>query len=630
MVCPTPGAKVRLRPLAAGATRLDDDSFWERWQRRNRMVTIPLGARRLEEAGNLDNLRLAAGHAEGSYRGPQYLDSDVYKWLEAAAWEQGREPSDELAQRQQQLNDLVASAQRTDGYLNSYYQTHPEVARFSDLAMGHELFCAGHLMQAAIAQQRITGVGSLLAVATKFADYLVSVFGPGKREGVPGHPEVEMALVELYRTTGTEAYLDLARYFIEARGHRLLEITRYDHTYYQDRVPVRQARTLEGHAVRALYLAAGVADLATETGDRQLLDALVAQWNHVVSTKLYLTGGMGSRWEGEALGDPYELPPDRGYCETCAAVASVQWSWRMLLATGQARYADLIERTIYNAILPGLSLDGDRFFYVNPLQLRSTDDGIDARDPARGRAKWYTTACCPPNVMRFLSSVHQHFATVSTDGLQLHQYASGSIRSPWADTEIDLVVRTAYPWDEDVEIEVRRGPVRPWQLSLRLPAWCEGATVTQEGVTQPAQGVDGWVRLERRWSPGDTVSLHLPMPARHTRASGRVDALRGCAAIERGPLVYCTEQVDLDEVAVDDLRLDGASAVAAYDESLLGGVRPVHSEGSFGHDDGDLYGVNPASTDRTTVSFSSVPYYAWANRALGPMRVWIPLADGHA
>jgi len=625
-----PAAPTALRPLGLGEARIDD-GFWHTRQQTNRDVTIPAAAAQLRKAGNLDNLRLAAGTAEGSFSGKLFADSDVYKWLEALAWEQGREPSAELAGWQRETTALVAAAQAADGYLNSYVQvTRGGADRYIDMEGGHELYCAGHLFQAAVAQHRATNDDGLLAVATAFADHLVSEFGPGSRQTVDGHPEVEMALVELFRETGRREYADLGRWFVEARGRgTLVPAGHRGPAYFQDRVPVRQASSVEGHAVRAMYLAAGATDVAVETGDTELLAALQRSWQSMVSSKMYLTGGVGSRWYGEAFGDPYELPPDAAYCETCAAIGSVQWSWRMLLATGESRYADLVERTLYNAVLPGVSLDGQDFFYVNTLRVRSGANADDQRSALAGRQPWYGTACCPPNVMRTFASLDHYLATSDTDGIQLHQYTSASIQAgPMA-----LRVATRYPWEGRVEVEVSRSVERPWTLSLRVPGWASGAraTVNDEEV---AVTPGGYLRLPRAWSEGDRVLLDLPVDPRLTVPDARVESVRGCVAIERGPLVYCFEQLDQpDGVVLDDTVLDTADLVDVP-RDLLGGVVTVEARGRVVRSpepDGPPYHDSRAVPQRTVgdpVTLTAVPYYTWANRELGPMTVWIDTTEG--
>jgi DUF1680 family protein len=582
---PTSKARVALRPLGIDDVRIG--GFWADRQQAN-IEAIRIGRQRLEEAGNLQNLRIAAGHAEGEAIGPVFADSDVYKWLEAVAWEYARRPSDELLEMQREVTAIVAAAQADDGYLNSVVQVRHLNARYADLPWSHEHYCAGHLIQAAVAQVRCTGDTALLDVAVKLADHLADTFGEDRRHDVDGHPVIEMALVELYRETGDPRHLELARYFVDARGHGLMAGYGKEPTYFSDRVPVREATTVEGHAVRAVYLAAGAADVAVELGDDGLLEALRRQFDHMTATKMYVTGGLGARWEGEAFGDPYELPTDRAYAETCAAIGGVQWAWRMLLATGDARYADAIERMLFNGFLAGVSLSGTEYFYVNPLQHRSEAHADGNRSPAHGRRGWFDCACCPPNVMRTLSGLAGYLATQDGDGIQLHQYAAGTITV--GDTA--LTVETDYPWDGLVRVRVDAAP-GPVRLSLRVPAWADGATI--DG--RPA--APGYVRVDA--AAGEVVELRLPMEVRTTTAHPRVDAVRGCIALERGPLVYAVEQADHD-IPVDDLGIDPDAARAAeHRADLLGGVTVVTA--------GDL---------------TLVPYYAWANRGPAPMRVWIP------
>ena len=649
LVAPTPGSLAKLAPLPLGQVRLSD-GHWGQWCEVNRSTTIPLGAPRLEEAGNLYDLRLAAGRESGSYQGPQYQDSDVYKWLEAVAWERGRGDDPELARQHREVTELIAAAQAPDGYLNSYYQVHPELGRFSDLAHGHELYCAGHLFQAAVAQHRATGEDGLLTVAVRYADYLAGVFGPGRLEGVCGHPEIEMALAELYRETGNRRYLELARYFVDARGHGLIVEDRFGPAYFQDRVPLRQAASVEGHAVRALYLAAGATDVAVETGDAGLLAALERQWADMVATRTYLTGGLGARWEGESFGESYELPGDGAYCETCAAIASVMWSWRLLLATGDARYADLIERTLFNATVCGLSLDGDRFFYVNPLRLRGGDDGMSSRSPGRGRQAWYGTACCPTSLMRFLASVEQYFWTQTADGVQLHQFALGEVSADHEAGPIGLSVDTRYPWDGRVEIEVSSSPSSPWTLSVRIPGWCGAASVSVNGTGISGTGISGtspsgtaqepprsplgYLELRRTWAKGDRVVVDLPMPVRRTQAVRGIDSAYGCTALERGPLVYCVEERDCpDGSPLERLRIIDGEVLPGAPVDALGGAIPLQVPVVFAERDEQDRPAFPYQEQIAPERYGAparvkaVPYYAWANRGVGPMRVWLPRVE---
>ncbi len=488
-----------LRPLPMGAFELGE-GFWSQRQRLNSEESLPHGLRMLETAGNLDNLRNAA-HRDGPFRGPVFMDSDVYKWLEAAAWELGRVPDAGLRQRVDEVIALVAAAQSPDGYINSHIQLTNPAARWADLAHGHELYCTGHLVQAGIAMSRATGDDALLLIAERAVACAKAVFGENGRVGVPGHPEIEGALVELYRHTRDETYLELASFFLDQRGHGLIRTGRfYEPAYYQDRVPIRESSTIEGHAVRAVYLLSGVVDVYLETGETALLEAAQRQWDDMVRHKQYVTGALGSRAFSESFGEPYDLPAATAYAETCAAIGNIFWNWRMLLATGESRYADQIEWTLFNAVLPGIGMDGTSFLYENPLSSRGD----------RARESWFACACCPPNLMRLIASLPHYFATSDEDGVQVHQFASGALTHG----DVVLDVRTGYPWSETVTLQVRDAPARDWELSLRLPSWCRQPTVSLNGVVTEANSRCGYATISRRWNAGDVVVLRLPMPAR--------------------------------------------------------------------------------------------------------------------
>jgi hypothetical protein len=596
------------QPLGLGQAKITG-GFWALRQVRNCEGAIPSGQEQLETAGNLQNLRLAAGVGEGEAIGPVFADSDVYKWLEAAAWEYGRNPSEELLKRQREITAIVAAAQREDGYLDSVVQLrNGDEGRYQHLVWSHEHYCAGHLIQAAVAQVRCTGDRELLDVAIKLADHLVATFGDGKTVDVDGHPVIEMALVELYRETGTAAYLDLAKWFVDARGHGIIKEHGHEPTYFSDRVPVREATTVEGHAVRAVYLAAGATDVELETGDPALLDALKTQFAHMWSTKTYITGGLGARWEGEAFGDEYELPTDRAYAETCAAIGGIQWAWRMLLATGDAFYGDAIERMLYNGFLAGVSLKGTEYFYVNPLQLRGAAHADNGRSPAHGRRGWFDCACCPPNIMRTLASLDGYLATTSDGVVQIHQYADATLTVG----DATLTVETAYPWDGAVRITVD-GSVA---VQLRIPAWADGATVNGRPVE-----AGSYARVE-----AEVIELQLPMATRVVAADPRIDAVRGCVALERGPLVYAVEQAD-QQADVDDLHLlPEAPVSASHDDELLDGVTVLRTRGraGTGHQAGWPFTADATDSVGDEVDVVAIPYYAWANREISAMRVWLP------
>src|SRR5438094_3280555 len=605
-----------------------DGGFWAARQAVNRDAALPHGIRMLEAAGNLDNLKLAAGKMTGRYRGPVFMDSDVYKWLDAAACEMARVPSAALASASAEMIDLVAAAQGADGYVNSYYQVAEPGKRWTDFAHGHDLYCAGHLFQAAVAHHRATGEDRLLTIARRFGDYLVSVFGPGRRTATPGHPEIEMALIELSRETGERRYLELATFFIDQRGRGWLGGGRFNSSaYFQDRVPVRDASVVEGHAVRALYLTTGLTDLYLETGDAALLAALNRQWHDLVAGKLYVTGGVGARHNAESFGQPFVLPNDLAYCETCGAIASVMWSWRMLLATGESRFADLIERTLYNAVRAGVSLTGDRYFYVNPLASNG-DLELLSRGGNR-RKEWHLVACCPPNVMRLFAALGHYVATRDGAGLQIHQYGSARVTADLAAGSVALRMESAYPWEGRVRLTIEDAGAKPWTLDLRVPAWCAGASARLDGRGVGVLGAAGYLQIERAWKRGDVVELDLPMPPRLTEAHPRIESTRGCVAIERGPLVYCLESADNPHGHVADLEIDATAPLeSVWTPDRLEGVALVRGAGwvvdtrSWANRLYRPVGAPPAA--RGCVMLTAVPYYAWANREPGAMRVWIP------
>ena len=632
-VRPGPQARAVLRPTVAPAVTA---GFWHGRRQVNARVGIPQGPQLLESAGNLHNLRLVAGKAEGSFQGAYpFQDTDVYKWLEAASWQlaqdtaAGRDCAD-LAGAVESIVALVAAAQEDDGYLGTWVQSGKGAGRYSDLRWGHELYNAGHLIQAGIAHHRATGRTGLLEVARKFADHIDTVFGPadsGKPiDSFDAHPEVETALVELYRETGERRYLDLAGYFVDRHGHGA-----HGHeSYCQDRVPLREAETVEGHAVRQLYLLAAAADLATETGDVELARASSRLWHAMAATKTHLTGGVGAHHDKEDFGDPYELPNERAYCETCAAIASIQFSWRMALLTGQARYSDLIERTLFNGFLAGMSLDGESWLYVNPLGVR--DGYVDAGgDQSSRRTRWFRCACCPPNVMRLLAGLEHYLTSTDGSGLQIHQYASGRFQGEVSGAPLIVSVNTEYPWRGRIAVRVEHTPATAWTMSLRLPQWAGDHTLTLRGEPVEAGTDDGWLRVTRTWDAGDELVLDLDLAPRLVAADPRVDAVRGCVAIERGPLVYCLEQADHPGGGLDDLVLDTGGPLTAKERpDLLGGIvtvcatghrRTIPETGWWPYAAAD---PTDSQAPGAPLELTAVPYYAWANRTTGGMRVWLP------
>jgi uncharacterized protein len=643
-VAPAARERLTLRPIGQGGVRIDD-GFWGRYQALNRHTTIPHGMRMLEESGGLENLRIAAGISGGEYSMPLFRDSDVYKVLEAIAWERSHGADDAQERFFTDVVWLLRQAQQPDGYLNSYVTVVESGKRWTNPAMGHELYCAGHLLQAAVADIRTGGdADGLAAIAGRYASLLAGQL-PGPLAGyVPGHPEIEMALVEFSRATGKHELVDLAADLVARRGHATLRWHSFGPPYFQDDMPFEQADTIRGHAVRALYLLSGATDVYTETGRPGLLRAALAQWDDMVSGKTYLTGGVGSRHEDEAFGEPFELPPDHAYCETCAAIASIMWNWRLLLATGEARFADLIERTLYNGFLAALGFDGASFYYVNALQSRA---------PA-GRRPWYQCACCPPNIMRLLASLGHYIATSTEAGLQIHQFVTGRVSAETAPgSKIELQMTTGYPHDGALRLRVLAARGGVTELAVRVPAWA--ATVSATLNRRPAgsePGSDHYLRIRRLWVPGDELTVELPLRVRTVRPDPGIDAVRSCVAFERGPLVYCFEGADVpgaNSVAGISLPagakpaerpgfdVAGKSVIAL---SVPGQADPAHRHGWPYHPApptaGSPTGAGPgqagpaphgpghADGPLAPLDLTAIPYYARANRGDTDMRVWTP------
>jgi DUF1680 family protein len=620
----------RLRPAPLGGVQIED-AFWAPRMRVNAAVTIPSQFRLLVETGRIDNLLRVAGVKDVPFRGRVFNDSDVYKWLEAASWALVTSPESApaLLEMIDEAIDAIEGAQHPDGYLNTYFSLEHADERWTDFDQ-HEMYCAGHLLQAAVAHHRATGSRRLLEVAIRLADHIDATFGPestGKRMGTDGHPEVEMALVELARATGERRYIDLAQFLVDVRGHGMLgsAFDRFGSAYHQDHRPFRELNEIVGHAVRAVYLNAGATDLYLETGEPALRDALDRLWQSMTMRKMYVSGGVGSRYEGESFGEDYELPNALAYTETCAAIGSAMWNWRMLQSAGDARYADLLERTFYNAMLPGISLDGQTYFYQNPL----ADEG------AHRRQAWFGTACCPPNVARTLATLPGYVYGVSDEGVWVHLYAAGEAVIPLGDgRSVVLKQRTRYPWDGEVVIEVDgEGEI---SLFLRIPGWCEESAALEvngeavSGMLKPGS----YVEVRRGWQRGDVVRLNLPMTVRRIESHPFVEENRGRVALMRGPLLYCVEQADNPEVAIRAIALDEEALFeATYCPETLGGVvalrttarhelpAPAWSEALYR----TASDMSPSAAS-DSVAITAIPYFAWANREAGPMRVWLRLA----
>ncbi len=602
--------------------------FWAERQQVNSRATLAHSHEWMERLSWVGNFSAAVeGRLPGDRRGMQFSDSDVYKLMEAMTWEVGRSGSTDAEERFASLVEVIAPAQEDDGYLNTCFGRPGQQPRYSDLEWGHELYCYGHLLQAAVARARTRGDDQFVEIARRAADHVCAAFGPNGIERVGGHPEIELGLVEFARLTGEERYLDQATLFVDRRGHHTLRDIELGRPYFQDDVPIREATVFRGHAVRALYLAAGAVDVAVETGDEELLEALVRQWENTVARRTYITGGMGSQHTGEAFGDDFVLPPDRAYSETCAGVASVMLAWRLLLATGETRFADLIERTLYNVVATSPSPDGRAFFYANPLHQRVPGaippPDVESRRAAMSlRAPWFHVSCCPTNVARTFASLAAYVATSDGAGVQIHQFADSRIRTTLdGQRSVGIDMTTGYPHDGAVTVEIAETDDAPWTLSLRVPTWAEGAVVADpDGRRRVGPGV---VTIERSFSIGDQIRLELPMAARWTRPDPRIDAVRGCVAVEQGPLVLCVESVDLsDENDVNALQVDPSKPPDNREGATVVTGRMVEpAERDW------PYVGGPFQSDTTGIDVPLIPYHAWANRGPSTMRVWMPAID---
>jgi DUF1680 family protein len=618
-----------LRPIGMRGSRIED-GYWAHRQQLNAEVMLRHCRSWMERSGWIGNFaRAAEGTVVGNRQGREFSDSEVYKLIEAMSWEVGRTGEADLENDLVGLIALVGSAQEADGYLNTNFGRQGQRERYADLQWGHELYNFGHLLQAAVARGRTAGLDDpLVEIARRVADHVVREFGPDGRDGICGHPCIEAGLAEFSRLTGEQRYLDQARLFLERRGHGSLGDVEFGREYYQDDVPVRDATVLRGHAVRALYLSAAAVDVAVETGDADLLAALQAQWAATVARRTYLTGGMGSRHEGEAFGEDWELPPDRAYCETCAGVAAIMFSWRLLLATGESRYADLIERILYNVISTSPAADGGAFFYSNTLHRRvpgePTEPGrLEARAASALRAPWFEVSCCPPNVGRTLASLSSYVATASADGVQVHQYASGTFEATTDRGRLELRVTTRYPADGRIELEVLAAPAEPVVIGFRVPDWAAGAELV-DGDDRRSGLEPGYVETMRDFAAGDRLVLILPVVPAFVYPDERIDDVRGAVAVQRGPEVFCLESVDLpSDVALDDIRVH---AETAPEDDGTGGVTLVASAVQASGGAWPYSRARPPVREPRPVEIRLHPYHDWANRGPSTMRIWIPAA----
>lgn len=607
--------------------RLTDD-FWLPRIRTIQERTIAYALEKCREEGRFDNFLIAGGQMEGSVRGYMpFDDTDVYKIIEGASNSLISAPNPELDALLDSLIAIIAVGQEEDGYLTTWRTINPaqppatwvavqDGTRWESLAASHELYNSGHLFEAAAVHYAATGKRNFLDIALKNADLLVKTFGPGKLTAPPGHQIVETGLIKLYRITGNEDYLTLAKYFLDIRGdsttHKLYG------PYSQDHLPVTQQREVVGHAVRAVYMYAGMTDIAAIYGDTSYLNALHTLWNNTVSKKMYITGGIGASHDGEAFGNDYQLPNLTAYNETCAAIGNVWWNHRLFLLEGDVKYFDVIERTLFNGLISGLSLSGTEFFYPNALE---SDGQYKFNQGSCTRKSWFDCSCCPTNLIRFLPSLPGLIYATRMDTLYVNLYSASEADIEMPDGKVSVTQTTEYPWDGRINIAIDPEKEGEFTVRLRIPGWARNEvlpgnlyqyddnltpqwSVAVNGESVPASAPDGYVTLRRAWRAGDNITLNFDMRVRRVIADDRVEEDRGKVALEYGPLVYAVEEADNPDIDKLVAAPDASYTVDTRD-NLLGGIKVITAEGD----------------NRRLVA---IPYYAWSNRGIGKMKVWLP------
>lgn len=576
-----------------------DDAFWTPRLQKHKNVTMGVCMDQIEnQTGRISNFENAAT-GEGYHSGIFFDDSDVYKALEGFAYSLQNNPDPKLEAKCDEWIDKFAAAQQPDGYINTFYTLTGLENRWQDMNM-HEMYCAGHMIEAAVAYYNVTGKDKLVGVCERMVQHMMSVFGPGKRDWVPGHEEIELALVKLYQTTGKKEYLEFADWLLSERGHgygfQSKSPYEYVPEYFQDAVPVREMSDICGHAVRAMYLFCGMADVAAYTGDQGYIDALGRLWDDVVLRNMYITGGIGQSGKNEGFTNDYSLPNLDAYCETCASVGMVFWNWRMNQFTGDSKYIDVLERSMYNGALAGVSLAGDKFFYVNPLE----------SEGGHHRQSWYGCACCPSQICRFLPSIGNYIYGVSDDALWVNLYISGTADVKFGKKTVKVSQDSVYPWQGTVRITI--GDKFDKDVRVRIPGWCKSWGISVNGDDIEPAVEKGYAVLEGKWKAGDVIELDMEMPVEMVAADPRTKEDEGMRAIQRGPLVYCLEGIDNEGVYEDAALSASTKFEDAYNGDLLGGVQTI-----------------TATTGEQVLNY--IPYYAWDNRDACPMKVWVKYSE---
>ncbi|EPR27565.1 putative cytosolic protein [Geobacillus sp. WSUCF1] len=640
------GIKVEKATIRANV----NDRFWKRYIDVVRNEVVPYQWEALndripdaEPSHAIKNFRIAAGESDGEFYGMVFQDSDVAKWLEAVAYLLEEKRDSELEALADDVIELLGRAQQPDGYLNTYYTVKEPGKRWTNLRDNHELYCAGHLIEAAVAYFQATGKRRFLDIMCKYADYIGTVFGRGEGQipGYDGHQEIELALLKLYEATGNENYLKLSQYFIDQRGQQPHYFDQekeargetkpfwYDggYRYHQAHIPVREQKQAVGHAVRALYMYTAMAGLAAKTGDESLKQACQTLWENVTKRQMYITGGVGSSAFGESFTFDFDLPNDTVYAETCASIALVFWARRMLELEMDGKYADVMERALYNGTISGMDLDGKRFFYVNSLEVwPKACERHDKRHVKPVRQKWFSCACCPPNLARLIASIGHYIYSQTSDALFVHLYVGSNIQTEIGGRSVEIVQETNYPWDGTVRLTVSAESAQEFTLGLRIPGWCRGAEVTINGENVDIAPLTkkGYAYIRRVWRQGDEMVLHFSMPVERIKAHPQVRVNAGKVALQRGPIVYCLEEVDNGPNLANLFLPRDAQLEAHFEPDLLEGVVVITGtaervDESAWND--ELY--RPIEPRTYQVPFRAIPYYAWCNRGEGEMTVWV-------
>ena len=632
------------------------DAFWSKYEKLIREEAIPYQWNTLndkessaEPSHAIRNFRIAAGLEKGEFYGFVFQDSDVYKWLEGVSYSLENCPNRELEELADRTIELIGKAQRPDGYLNTYFTIKEPEKRWTNLYECHELYCAGHMIEAAVAYYEATQKTNFLEIARKFADYIDTVFGPEpqKRKGYPGHPEIELALVRLYRATRDRKYLNLSRYFLEQRGQSPYyfdeewerrgktcfanpsDVTPPGNhkTYNQTHLPVTEQKKAVGHAVRAVYLYSAMADVAAETGDEALWNACRSLWDDIEETQLYITGGIGSTGSGEAFTFDYNLPNDTVYAETCASIGLVFFADRMLQTDSSAKYADVMERVLYNLLPASVSMDGKHFFYVNPLEVwpEACEDDPTKSHVEPVRQPWFGCACCPPNLVRLVESLRSYIYRTGERTLYVNLYIGSSVFFSLGQAEGTFTQQSDYPWDGRIQMSLFLESPAEFSLALRLPGWCRTAQVKVNGQEIDAKPLmrDGYAVLNRGWKDGDEILLDLDMPVELIAANPKVRADAGKVAIQRGPVVYCLEEAD-NGGNLSSISLNRDSTLTVSHQEVLGGITVIVGKGKRIDESGwekRLY--RPLEDRKMEVGIHAIPYFAWGNRGKGEMLTWI-------